>query len=195
MYDPALAASQPEAELAASAMNALAHAAEGLTTPRANPVSEVAALRAAQLISAGLRAPVADRDALALGGMLGGYVLGMTGFAVHHVVCQTLVRTAGTRHGITNSIMLPHSIAFLAPRAPREMGLLGGGARRRPGRPLRPTPDRPGFASWGSSGSGWRRWRRRPRDGRSWAEPRAARLWKKTWRLCSTTPGDRCASI
>ena len=124
VYDPALAASQPDAELAASAMNALAHAAEGLITPRANPVSEVAALRSAQLISSGLRAPVADRDALALGGMLGGYVLGMTGFAVHHVVCQTLVRTAGTSHGITNAIVLPHSIAFLRPRAPREMGLL-----------------------------------------------------------------------
>ena len=124
VYDPELAASQPDPELAASAMNALAHAAEGLITPRAGPVSELAALRAAQLLSAGLRSPVADRDALALGGMLAGYVLGMTGFAVHHVVCQTLVRTAGTPHSITNAVMLPHSIAFLDPRAPREMGLL-----------------------------------------------------------------------
>ena len=195
VYDPALAASQPDAELAASAMNALAHAAEGLITPRANPVSEVAALRAAQLISSGLRAPVADRDALALGGMLGGYVLGMTGFAVHHVVCQTLVRTAGTPHGITNAIVLPHSIAFLTAACAAGDGPARGGARRRPGAPLRPTRDRPGFASWVSSGSGWRRSRRRPRYGPSWAELRAARLWKKTWRLCSTTPGDRCASI
>lgn len=126
VYDPELAASQPDSELAASAMNALAHAAEGLITPRANPVSELAALRAAQLISAGLREPVVNRDALALGGLLAGYVLGMTGFAVHHVVCQTLVRTAGTGHSITNAVVLPHSIAFLTPRAPREMGLLHG---------------------------------------------------------------------
>jgi alcohol dehydrogenase class IV len=48
----------------------------------------------------------------------------MTGFAVHHVVCQTLVRTAGTPHSITNTVMLPHSIVFLEPRAPREIGLL-----------------------------------------------------------------------
>lgn len=124
VYDPELAASQPDEELAASAMNALAHATEGLITPRANPVTEVAALRAAQLIAGGLQSPVTDRDALALGGLLAGYVLGMTGFAVHHVVCQTLVRTAGTSHGVTNAVMLPHSIAFLAARAPREMGLL-----------------------------------------------------------------------
>ena len=124
IYDPELAASQPDEELAASAMNALAHATEGLITPRATPVTELAALRAAQLIAQGLQAPVPDRDALALGGLLGGYVLGMTGFAVHHVVCQTLVRTAGTPHGITNAVMLPHSIELLVQRAPREMGLL-----------------------------------------------------------------------
>jgi alcohol dehydrogenase class IV len=124
VYDPELAASQPDEELAASAMNALAHATEGLITPRATPVTEMAALRAAQLIAQGLEAPVPDRDALALGGLLGGYVLGVTGFAVHHVVCQTLVRTAGTPHGVTNAVMLPHSIELLSERAPREMGLL-----------------------------------------------------------------------
>ena len=41
--DPALAASQPEEELAASALNALAHAAEAPCTVGANPVSTLAA--------------------------------------------------------------------------------------------------------------------------------------------------------
>ena len=51
--DPALMASQPMPDLAASAMNALAHAVEALYTPLANPVAEIAALRAAELIAAG----------------------------------------------------------------------------------------------------------------------------------------------
>ena len=45
--DPGLMASQPGPSLAASAMNALAHALEALYTPMANPVAEMAALRAA----------------------------------------------------------------------------------------------------------------------------------------------------
>jgi hypothetical protein len=48
--DPLLSASQPEPEMAASALNALGHAAEGPCTPRANPVSTLAALEAARLI-------------------------------------------------------------------------------------------------------------------------------------------------
>ena len=41
--DPALSASQPVPELAASALNALGHAAEGPCTTRAHPVATLAA--------------------------------------------------------------------------------------------------------------------------------------------------------
>ena len=61
--DPGLSASQPEPELAASALNALGHAAEGPCTPRANPVSTLAALEAARLIvGAWPRSGGPDRD-------------------------------------------------------------------------------------------------------------------------------------
>lgn len=123
--DPALMASQPMPDLAASAMNALAHAVEALYTPLANPVAEMAALRGAQLIAEGLEVEEPDRTALALGGLLAGCAVGMTGFAVHHAVCQTIVRVAGTPHAQTNSVMLPHFVRFMAPRAPREIEMLG----------------------------------------------------------------------
>lgn len=117
--DPALMASQPQPGLAASAMNALAHAFEALYVPLRNPVADLAALEAARLIGAGLREPAApDRDALALGALLAAYALGATGLAVHHVVCQTLVRTAGTPHAETNAVMLPHSLALMERRVP-----------------------------------------------------------------------------
>ena len=122
--DPALMASQPMPDLAASAMNALAHAVEALYTPLANPVAELAALRAAELIAQGLDADEPGREALALGALLAGYAVGSTGFAVHHAVCQTIVRVCGTPHAQTNSVMLPHFVRFMEPRASRAIGLL-----------------------------------------------------------------------
>lgn len=122
--DPALMASQPDAELAASAMNALAHAVEALYTPLANPVASMAALRGAHLIAGGLATPEPDRPALALGALLAGYASGQTGYAFHHVLCQTTVRLAGTPHAQTNAVVLPHSVRLVADRAPEEIDRL-----------------------------------------------------------------------
>jgi maleylacetate reductase len=123
--DPGVMASQPMPDLAASAMNALAHAVEALYTPLANPVAEIAALRAAELIAEGLDVRGPDRPALALGALLAGYAVGQTGFAVHHAVCQTIVRVCGTPHSQTNSVMLPHFVRFMEPRASAEVRMLG----------------------------------------------------------------------
>jgi maleylacetate reductase len=71
--DPELMASQPAEALVASAMNALAHAMEALYTPRANPVSELAALRGAELLGSGLRSDPLGRDEVALGALLAGF--------------------------------------------------------------------------------------------------------------------------
>jgi alcohol dehydrogenase class IV len=121
--DPALMASQPTPPLAESAMNALAHALEALYTPRANPISEVTALEAARQLGAGFAEEEPNRSALALGALLAGHALGVTGFAIHHVLSQTVVRVAGTPHGATNAAVLPAAVAFMRPRAPRELGL------------------------------------------------------------------------
>src|SRR4051812_33647201 len=122
--DPALMASQPLPGLAASALNALAHAVEALYTPLANPVASMAALRAAHLIASGLASAEPDRDRLALGGLLAGYASGQTGYAFHHVVCQTTVRLAGSPHGQTNAVVLPHSVRLMVSRAPEAIGRL-----------------------------------------------------------------------
>ena len=116
LADPELMASAPPASLGASAMNALAHAMEALYTPLANPVSSMAALRAAALLATD------DRESLALGAVLAGYASGSTGIAVHHALCQTLVREAGTPHAETNAVMLPHSARLMEGRAPEALG-------------------------------------------------------------------------
>jgi alcohol dehydrogenase class IV len=112
--------SQPEARLRASSMNALAHGADSLYTPLANPVSVQTALRGAGLIAASLDQPSAERDraALALGSLLCGYAIDSALFGLHHVVCQTLVRACGTPHAETNARILPAAVALLADRVP-----------------------------------------------------------------------------
>jgi maleylacetate reductase len=122
--DPELMASQPEPELVASSMNALAHATESLYTPLANPVAELAALRAASLISAGLTGADVDGPALALAAILAGYAVGSTGLAIHHATCQTIVRLSGSPHAETNAVMLPYFARLMAPRAPAALGAL-----------------------------------------------------------------------
>jgi maleylacetate reductase len=131
LADPDVMAGAPMPGLAASAMNALAHAMEALYTPFANPVATMAALRAATLLASGISGDPPDREQLALGAILAGYASGSTGIAVHHAVCQTLVREAGTPHAETNAVMLPHSAAFMTPRAPQALADFGAalGAR------------------------------------------------------------------
>ncbi len=124
--DPLLSASQPEPDLAASALNALGHAAEGPCTPRANPVSTLAALEAARLIvGAWPRNGGPDRHALALAALLAGYTIDSTVYGLHHVLSQSLVRLAGIAHGAANAIMLPHTLGALAWRFPAWIERLG----------------------------------------------------------------------
>jgi alcohol dehydrogenase class IV len=118
---PSLMASQPMPDLAASAMNALAHAIEALYTPGANQMATEAALRAAALITKGLEPGEPERTELALGALMAGYASGVAGFAVHHAVCQTIVRLAGTPHAQTNAVMLPHFVRMMERRAPEAM--------------------------------------------------------------------------
>ena len=121
--DPVLSASQPPAELAASAANALAHAAEGPGTLRASPVPSLAGREAARLIAVAYAGTgdegddaEPDRDTLALAALLSGYTIDSAGYGLHHVLSQTLARVAGVGHGPSNAVMLPHTLVALERR-------------------------------------------------------------------------------
>jgi alcohol dehydrogenase class IV len=126
LADPPVMVTLPEERLRASAMNALAHGADSLYTPLANPVSELAALRGAKLIGTALDKDRDKRDpvTLALGSILCAYAIDSALFAIHHVVCQTLVRTLRIPHAETNATMLPHTMAAMVPRAGKQMTAL-----------------------------------------------------------------------
>ncbi len=127
---PALAVCDPEwmtglaeDELRASAMNALAHGADCLATPLANPAATMVALRGAELLAGALDQERAERDAVALAGgsVLCAWALDSALFGLHHVMCQTLVRVLSVPHAQTNAAMLPHTMAAMRERAPQAM--------------------------------------------------------------------------
>lgn len=126
LADPPLMTSLPEGPLRASAMNALAHGADCLYVPGANPVSELTALRGARLIARAMGAERTERDPaeLALGSILCAYALDSAGLGLHHVVCQSLVRVLRIPHAETNATMLPLTMAALVPRAGKQMTAL-----------------------------------------------------------------------
>jgi alcohol dehydrogenase class IV len=136
LADPDAMTSVPERQLRATAMNALAHGGESLYTPLANPVAEMAALRGAGSIAAALDQPreERDRDALALGAILCGYAVDSTGFAVQHVLCQTVVRVCGTPHAETYAAVLPRVMDAMRDRAPAAIASLADALRTDPAR-------------------------------------------------------------
>jgi alcohol dehydrogenase class IV len=123
LNDPALSASQPDDDLAASAANALGHAIEGPLTPKASPVPVLTAREAVRLL-----ALEDDPDALALGALLAGCVIDSTGYGLHHVLSQSLARFAGVWHGHANAAMLPHATVALRRRAPETLAALDAAA-------------------------------------------------------------------
>jgi len=104
--------------LAASALNAMAHAIESLYTPLTNPAAELCGLRAVELIGSGLGEVEPNRPALALGALLAGWASGSAGYAFIHVLSQTTVRVAGTPHAQTYAVLLPHGLRLLELRIP-----------------------------------------------------------------------------
>jgi alcohol dehydrogenase class IV len=126
--DPFEMTTLDDQRLRASAMNSLAHGAEALYSPLANPAATLVALRGAELLATELdhAAGERDRSALALGSMLCAYALDSAGYALHHVVCQTLVWVLGTPHAETNATLLPLTMEAMRSRAPDAIGSLAG---------------------------------------------------------------------
>ena len=126
LADPDPMTGLPERQLRATAMNALAHGAEALYGPLANPVAEMAGLRGAASIATALDQDPARRDraALALGAILCGYAVGSAGFALHHVLGQTTVRVCAVPHAGTYAALLPRTIEAMRDRAPEAIAAL-----------------------------------------------------------------------
>jgi alcohol dehydrogenase class IV len=130
VYDPELTLSLPTSTSAASGMNALAHAAEGLYAADASPLVRLIAEEASRVLTGSLPLVIKHPDDLRsrsdalFGAWLAGLTLGSVRMGIHHTICHVLGGTFGLPHAGTHSAVLPHAIAFNAPAAPEAMAAL-----------------------------------------------------------------------
>ncbi|WP_347140516.1 maleylacetate reductase [Paracoccus sp. SSK6] len=124
LYDAELVTSLPVGMTVTSALNAMAHAAEGLYARDRSPLSSLMAVEGLRAFRDSLPAVMARPDDVAArgqtlyGAWLCGTVLGQVGMALHHKLCHTLGGSFDLPHAETHAVILPHALAFNAEAVP-----------------------------------------------------------------------------
>ncbi|MBD9665516.1 maleylacetate reductase [Variovorax sp. VRV01] len=127
IYDPELTLTLPVPLSVTSAMNAIAHAAEGLYARDGNPVMDLMAEEGIRALASALPAirrrsdDIDARGDALYGAWLCGAVLGNVGMALHHKLCHTLGGSFNLPHAEVHTVVLPQAIAFNAPAVPQAM--------------------------------------------------------------------------
>ncbi|MBT2324861.1 maleylacetate reductase [Variovorax paradoxus] len=127
VYDPKLTLSLPMGLTVTSAINAIAHAAEGLYAHDGNPVIALMAEEGIRACAAALRAlqenprDLAARSSALYGAWLCGTVLGAVSMGLHHKLCHTLGGTFDLPHAEVHAVVLPHALRYNADAAPEAM--------------------------------------------------------------------------
>jgi maleylacetate reductase len=130
IYEPSLTLGLPAADSAGTAMNALAHCAEGLYSPGRSEETDQAALAGAPLISEWLPLVVQDgkdlqaRGQLLAGAMHAGSAL-RAGMGLGHAMAQALGGRYGLSHGTMNAVCLPAALRYNQDVAAAQIKRLG----------------------------------------------------------------------
>lgn len=118
IVDPDLTLSVPPAMTAATGMDALTHAIESYTAPKATIHTDLYALKAIELISKNLRSAVSNgknqyaREQMALGSVFAGISLANAGVGGVHALAYPLGGQFDVSHGIANALLLPYVLEF-----------------------------------------------------------------------------------
>lgn len=126
MLDPELTVKLPKAITASTAMDALTHAIEGVTSTSRQPMSDAMGLHAIHLISTYLPVAVKEpknldaRGNLLIASTLAGmcFINSMTGGV--HATAHALGGKYGIPHGLANAVMLPVIMDFNAQEEPER---------------------------------------------------------------------------
>ena len=127
IYDPELTLTLPLGLTVTSALNAIAHAAEGLYAADGTPIYALMAEEGIRASAAALpRLAVNDQDIAArsdalYGAWLCGAVLGGVAMGLHHKLCHTLGGSFNLPHAEVHTVVLPHALAYNAAAAPAAM--------------------------------------------------------------------------
>lgn len=121
LLDPELTLTLPPEPTATTGLDALCHAIESYTSIQASPLSEMISLKAIRLISDHLRTCVHNggnleaRAEMLLGSLYAGLGLANAGVTAVHSLSYPLGGTYGVPHGLANTLLLPHVMAFNLP--------------------------------------------------------------------------------
>ncbi|MCX7981823.1 MAG: iron-containing alcohol dehydrogenase [Syntrophales bacterium] len=123
LLDPELTLSLPPEVTATTGIDALCHAVESYTSLQASPMSEIFSRKAIALIGENLRTCVHNgkdleaRSAMLLASLYAGLGLANAGVTAVHSLSYPLGGKFGIPHGLANTILLPHVMAFNLPAA------------------------------------------------------------------------------
>ncbi len=127
VLDAELTVGLPPHVTAATGVDAMVHAIEAYTTiNRKNPLSDMLALKALELLSKNIRQVVDDgqnlesRSGMLLGSMLAGQAFANAPVAAVHALAYPLGGNFHVPHGLSNSLMLPHVMRFNAAIIPDQ---------------------------------------------------------------------------
>lgn len=118
ILDANLTLDLPKPITAATGMDAFIHALESYISTKANPISDMFAMESMRLIGANLVEAYENghslpaREAMLLGSMYGGLALTAAGTAAVHALAYPLGGMFNITHGVANSMLLPHVMAF-----------------------------------------------------------------------------------
>ena len=130
ILDPTLTLTLPPVSTASTGIDALCHAIESFTSISSSPMSEVFSLEAIRLISENLRTCVHNgrnleaREKMLLGSLYAGLGLANAGVGAVHSLSYPLGGKYGVSHGLANTIMLPHVMAFNLPGALEKFAVI-----------------------------------------------------------------------
>jgi maleylacetate reductase len=124
IYDATLTTSLPVDMSVASGLNALAHCADAMWGPSADPINAALAAEGVRSLAAGLPQVVADpeglegRERTLYAAYLSAAAFASAGSGLHHKICHVLGGKYNLPHAQTHATVLPYVLAFNGPAAP-----------------------------------------------------------------------------
>jgi alcohol dehydrogenase class IV len=118
ILDPAMIAALPKQIVAATGVDALAHAVECYTSKKASPLSDTYALASAKLIFANIKKAYAHsenigaKNNMLLGAFYGGVAITGSGTTAVHALSYPLGGKYHIAHGVSNAVLFAHVMEF-----------------------------------------------------------------------------------
>ncbi len=129
LVDPDLVESAPSGVIAATGIDALAHAVESYVNRGSDPLLDALNIAAIRMIGTSLRAAVADRDPEAiaqvtLASMMAGVAFNINGNAIVHAASTPVTARHHVPHGVANGIFLPEGLQAIRAGCAAKLGAI-----------------------------------------------------------------------